>query len=49
MPVYDGYEALDVAIRNMRLKSNINEGQLRTFSNYNHPLSSIMYDNTFIR
>lgn len=49
VPVYDGYEALDEAIRNMRLKSNINEGQLRTFSNYNHPLSSIMYDNTFIR
>ena len=49
VPVYDGYEALDVAIRNMRTKNNINEGQLRTFSNYNHPLSSIMYDNTYIR
>ena len=46
MPVYSGYEALDVAIRNMRSMNHINEGELRSFSNYNHPLSSIMYDNT---
>ena len=49
VPVYSGYEALDVAIRNMRNTNNIYEGQIRTFSNYNHPLSSIMYDNTNIR
>ena len=49
VPVYSGYEALDVAIRNMRSKHHIYDGQLRTFSNYNHPLSSIMYDNTNIR
>ena len=31
-----------------KLSTNIYDGQLRTFSNYNHPLSSIMYDNTNI-
>ena len=45
VPVYSGYEALDVAIRNMRNTNNICEGQMRTFSNYSHPLSSIMFDN----
>ena len=45
VPVYSGYEALDVAIRSMRSTNNICEGQMRTFSDYPHPLSSIMYDN----
>lgn len=45
VPVYSGYEALDVAIRNMRNTNNICEGQMRTFSSHSHPLSSIMYDN----
>lgn len=49
VPVYSGYEALDVAIRNMRRTNNIYEGQVSTFSNYSHPLSSIMYGNVNIR
>ena len=44
VPVYSGYEALDVAIRNMRNTNNICEGQMRTFSSHSHPLSSIMFD-----
>ena len=49
VPVYSGYEALDVAIRNMRLINHIYDGQMGTFFDYNHPLSSIMYKNPNIR
>lgn len=45
VPVYSGYEALDGQIRNMRISRNINEGYIRTYSNFNHPLASIMYSN----
>lgn len=48
VPVFDGYEALDEAIKKLRSDNNINEGLMRTFSNYSHPLSSIMLKNTNI-
>lgn len=44
VPVYDGFKALDIAIREMRSRNNIYEGQIRCFSNADHPLASIMYD-----
>ena len=48
VPVYSGYEDLDVAIRYMRSTNNIYEGKMRTFSNCFHPLSSIMNRNSKI-